>query len=73
MKFYTASVYVGNYEIQVFAESPQKCISLLVSAYRKNFGSFADNGFINKADWLDYHGISESSCDEITMNSAIIK
>lgn len=73
MKIYSASVYIGNYEIQALGESPQKCISVLVSAYRKNFGTFSENGFKNKADWLEYHGISESSCDEFELNSAIIK
>lgn len=74
MKIYMADVFVGSYEIVALGESPAKCFSALVSKYHKNFGTFRENGFKNKQDWLEYHGYD---CDEalevIELNSAICK
>lgn len=50
MTIYTASVYVGSYEIEAFCDSPEKVIKVLVSTYRKQFGAFTENGFKNQAD-----------------------
>lgn len=73
MKIYTESVYVGNYEIEAFGDTPEAVIRALVSAYRKNFGSFAENGFRNKDEWLDYHGISADSIHAVTLNTAVVR
>lgn len=73
MTIYTASVYVGSYEIEAFCDSPEKVIKVLVSTYRKNFGSFTENGFKNQADWLEYHGIDRDSVRVIKLNTAEVR
>ena len=73
MKLYIAEVWVRSYCITAIGETPRKCINALVAEFKKSFGSFVQNGFLNKADWLDYHGIDERSCIEISLNSAVVK
>lgn len=73
MVIYTASVYVGSYEIEAFCDSPEKCIRVLASTYRRNFGSFTENGFKNRADWLKYHGISTDTVREVRLNTAEVR
>lgn len=73
MTIYTASVYVGSYEIEAFCDSPEKVIKVLVSTYRKQFGSFTENGFKNQADWLEYHGIDTQSVRAIKLNTAEVR
>ena len=62
-------VTVGSYELGAVGETRSKCLNALVKTYHDNFGTFAENGFKGKADWLDYHGINEMSCMEIRPNA----
>lgn len=73
MKVYIASVYVGNYEITAVAETPKKCINAIVREYHSFSGGFKENGFSGRADWLDYHGLSEASCQEVELNTAFTR
>lgn len=68
MKLYSAEVVVGNYFVNAIGDSPENCIKALVKEYNRQFGSFCDNGFKNKADWLEYHGIDPGSLREIELN-----
>lgn len=72
-KLYLASAYVGNYDLNVICNSPKECIDAIAKAYTKHFGSFRENGFKNKADWLEYHEIDEDSCFEITVGKEWIR
>lgn len=69
MYFLTVSDVYG-YEIHALAETPQKCIDLAKREYRRQFGSFSENGFTNAARWLEYHGVSENACTEVVLNTA---
>ena len=70
IKVYYTSVYVGNYEVSALGTSAAKCIDLLVKEYHRQFGSFRENGFKNRADWLEYHGVEEEGLQEIYIDSA---
>ena len=65
MKLYHIMVDVRAYRVNAIGETPQKCIDALVRTYTKNFGSFTENGFRNKAEWLNYHGVDLKQCTEI--------
>lgn len=71
MKLYFKSEYFGNYEITAIAETPEKCLKAIVTEYKRNFGSFRDNGFKNMADWLEYHGLDNPNAFwEVELNKA---
>ena len=73
MKLYLVEIYVGSYTITAIGDSPANTIKALVKEYRNQFGTFRENGFKNKADWLDYHGLSEDGdgLHEFTVNTAV--
>lgn len=68
MKLYSAEVVVGNYFVNAIGDTPENCINALAREYNHQFGSFHDNGFKNRAEWLEYHGVSPASLREIELN-----
>ena len=73
MKLYYRSIYVGNYDICAVGTTPQKCINAIVRKYHQQFGSFAENGFKSKSEWIEWHGLEIESCDEIELDKAWIR
>ena len=68
-KFYTAYVYVGNYEIGAYGETKEEVIDLIWKKYRKS-GFYA---FAKKNDFCEYHGLDADSVEEIEIGTAYIR
>ena len=70
MKLYYKEIYVGSYNIQAVADTPENCIKAILSEYRKQFGPPTENGFESVKEWKEYHDLYTESVQEITLNKA---
>lgn len=69
LEIYIAYTYVGNYEIGGTGYTPKEALDSAWKTYRKH----GFNDFTNKAEWLEYHGLNEESCEKITVGEGFCK
>ena len=67
---YIAEAYVGNYCLYGCGYTQKQAIDVLWKEYKEHWMEHCWGGKATRKEWLEYHGISEDSCEEIEIGKA---
>ena len=74
MIIYVAEADVGGYSLKGSGLTPKQAINVLWKEYRDNWAEhYWGYGTPTKKEWLEYHDISEDSCEEIEIGKAWVR